>query len=143
MLCYEKNSLRLSSLIPDEVDEDEPALDQLNSIKEQNAFNVNVQSPISITNQPTFDKDDLPRPEKWSGTMSHVQLNPAEEQKVIVEHIVKSEVAAEIPSTAVVKLRPFSRRIPQPNNESDYDTWHCNVKLILDEPSMSDLRDCP
>lgn len=72
--------------------------------------------------------------------MSHVQLNPAEEQKVIVEHIVKSEVAAEIPSTAVVKLHPFSRRILQPSNESDYDTWHCNVELLLDDPSMSDLK---
>lgn len=117
------------------------SFDWNNSIKDQNAFKVNVQSSISsIPNEPTFDQDDLPRSEKWSGTMSHVQLNPADEQKVTVEHIVKSEVTAEIPSTAVVKLHPFSRRIPQPSNESDYDTWHCNVELLLDDPSMSDLK---
>lgn len=141
-LLREELSQISSSLVADEVDEeDEPVLDELNSVREENVPNINVQRPSSILNVPTLDQNDLPSSEKrLSGAMSHVQLNPAEVQKVIVEHIVKSEVAAAIPSTAVVKLRPFSGRIPQPNNESDYDTWRCNVELLFDDPSVSDLQ---
>lgn len=140
-LLREELSQISSSLIPDEVDEDEAALVELSSTKEQNASKMNAQSPSSVPNEPALDHDDLPRSDRrLSGTTSHVQLNPAEVQKVIVEHIVKSEVASAIPSTAVVKLRPFSGRIPQPSNESDYDTWRCNVELLLDDPSVSDLQ---
>lgn len=121
-LLREELSHISSSLVPDEVDEEEPVLDELNANKEQNTSTV--QSPSSISNEQIPDIDGLHRSDKrLSGPMSHVQINPAEVQKVIVEHIVKSEVAAAIPSTTVVKLRPFSGRIPQPSHESDYDTW--------------------
>ncbi|KAL1258010.1 hypothetical protein QQF64_011254 [Cirrhinus molitorella] len=142
-LLREELSQISSSLIQDEVDEEEEAPVELSSTNEQSAFKKDSQSPSSIPNEPALDHDDLPRSDRrLSGTMSHVQLNPSEVQKNIVEHIseVKSEVASAIPSTAVVKLRPFSGRIPQPSNESDYDTWRCNVKLLLDDPSVSDLQ---
>lgn len=123
------------------MDEDEAAVNEHNSSKEQNVSKMNAQSPNSVLKEPALDHDDLPRSDRWlSGTMSHVQFNPAEVQKVIVEHIVKSEVASAIPSTAVVRLRPFSGRINQPSNESDYDTWCCNVELLIDDPSVSDLQ---
>ena len=53
-LLREELSQISSSLIPDEMDADEPALDELNSIKEQNASKRNVQSPCSILNEPTI-----------------------------------------------------------------------------------------
>ncbi len=102
---------------------------------------MNAQILSSVPSEPALDREDLPSSDRQSTrTTSQVQLNPAEIQKVIVEHIVKSEVASAIPSTTVIKLRPFSGRIPQPSNESDYDTWCCNVELLLDDPSVSDLQ---
>ncbi len=102
---------------------------------------MNAQILSSDPSEPALDREDLPSSDRQSSrTMSQFQLNPAEIQKVIVEHLVKSEVASAIPSTTVIKLRPFSGRIPQPSNESDYDTWCCNVELLLDDPSVSDLQ---
>lgn len=63
--------------------------------------------------------------------------NPPEIQKVIVEHIVrKDELIAHSPTG----LRPFSGRIPRPNGETDYDTWHSHVELLRKDPAMSELR---
>lgn len=65
-------------------------LDELNANKEQDT--VNVQSPSFIPNEEILYHDGLPRSDRrLSGPMSHVQINPAEVQKVIVEHIVKSD----------------------------------------------------
>ncbi len=121
------------------MDEDEAALVELSSTKEQNTWR-NAQIPSSVPSEPALDHEDLPSSDRWLSGTTPVQLNPAEVQKVIVEHIVKSEVASLIPSTSVVKLRPFSGRMSNPSNESDYDTWHCNVELFLDDPSVSDLQ---
>ncbi len=120
-------------------DEEEVVLVKLSSPKEQHTSKVNAQILSSVPSEPALDREDIPSSDRQlSRTMSQVQLNPAEIQKVIVEHIVKSEVASAIPSTTVIKLRPFSGRIPW--YESDYDTWHCNVELLLDDPSVSDLQ---
>ncbi|ROL51100.1 hypothetical protein DPX16_14631 [Anabarilius grahami] len=59
-LLREELSQISSSLIPDEVDEKESELDELYSIKEQNASKMNVQSPSPILNPPTHTQDDLP-----------------------------------------------------------------------------------
>lgn len=65
-------------------------------------------------------------------------LNPPEVQRVVVEHIVKSEDAASH-MHAPLKLRFFSGRSPRPGNEVDYDTWHNSVELMLQDPAVSDL----
>ncbi len=140
-LLREELSQISSSLSPNWADEEEAVLVKLSSPKEQHTSKVNAQILSSVHSEPALDREDLPSSDRQlSRTMSQVQLNPAEIQKVIVEHIVKSEVALAIPSTTVIKLRPFSGRIPQPSNESDYDTWRCNVELLLDDPSVSDLQ---
>lgn len=72
--------------------------------------------------------------------LSHVtasDMNPPEVQRVIVEHIVRSEDAA-THHHAPSRLRVFSGRSPRPINESDYDTWRANVELILQDPAISD-----
>lgn len=65
-------------------------------------------------------------------------VNPPEVQRVVVEHIVKSEDAASH-MHAPLKLKFFSRRSPRPGNEVDYDTWHNSVELMLQDPAVSDL----
>ncbi len=140
-LLREKLSQISSSLSLNGADEEEVVLVKLSFPKEQHTSKVNAQILSSVPSEPALDREDIPSSDRQlSRTMSQVQLNPAEIQKVIVEHIVKSEVASAIPSTTVIKHRPFSGRIPQPSNESDYDTWHCNVKLLLDDPSVFDLQ---
>ncbi|KAK0146798.1 Tafazzin [Merluccius polli] len=66
-------------------------------------------------------------------------VNPPEIQKVIVEHIVRSEDSAMHVNTAL-RLRPFSGRLPRPNNEADYETWRSNVGLLLKDTRQSDLH---
>lgn len=65
-------------------------------------------------------------------------VNPPDIQKVIVEHIVRSEDSALQVHTSL-RLRPFSGRIPRPNNEVDYETWCSNVELLLKDTTQSDL----
>lgn len=38
-----------------------------------------------------------------------------------------------------LRLRPFSRRVPRPNNEVDYEAWRSNVELLLKDTTQSDL----
>lgn len=66
-------------------------------------------------------------------------VNPPEVQKVVVEHIVKTETAvSQLYGSS--KLRAFSGRITRPSNEADYDTWRSNVDLFLTDSSVSDLN---
>nr|XP_055044860.1 zinc finger CCHC domain-containing protein 18-like [Misgurnus anguillicaudatus] len=70
--------------------------------------------------------------------LSVPNVTPPEVQRVVVEHIVKSEDTASsmhIP----LKLRFFSGKSPRPGNEVDYDAWHNSVELMLQDPSISDL----
>lgn len=65
-------------------------------------------------------------------------VNPPEIQRVVVEHIVKSEEATSH-MHAPLKLRFFSGRSPRPANEVDYEIWHNSVELMLQDPAVSDL----
>lgn len=66
------------------------------------------------------------------------QLSTPEVQRVVVEHIVKSEAASQVHSP--YRLKPFSGRIPHPNFEVDYDTWRSNVQFYLNDPSISNSQ---
>ncbi|XP_028279901.1 uncharacterized protein LOC114447698 [Parambassis ranga] len=66
-------------------------------------------------------------------------VNPPVVQRVVVEHVVRANEAMS-PMHSSFRLRPFSGKIPRPNNELDYDTWRANVDLFLTDPSMSDLH---
>ena len=76
---------------------------------------------------------------KTSQKLTISDMTPVKVLKVVVEHIVRSEEVAS-PSLMSFRLRVFSGRIPRPNNESDYDTWRTNVKLILTDPAVNDLQ---
>ncbi|KAL7868508.1 hypothetical protein SRHO_G00098920 [Serrasalmus rhombeus] len=66
-------------------------------------------------------------------------VNPPAVQRVVVEHIVRSEEAASHTNVAA-RLRTFSGKTPHPNSEVDYDSWRNNVELLLNDPSLSDLH---
>ncbi|KAK7938327.1 hypothetical protein WMY93_001653 [Mugilogobius chulae] len=66
-------------------------------------------------------------------------LNPPEVQRLVVEHIVKSEDAPAHHLSAQ-RLRAFSGRTPRPSHEADYDTWRTGVDLLLTDPAVSDLH---
>lgn len=76
-------------------------------------------------------------PRKHALYLPPEQLTTPEVQKVVVEHIIKSnEMSSQWHGHA--KLRPFSGKTPCPNYESDYDTWRSNVEFHLTDASMSD-----
>ncbi|KAK0134621.1 Paraneoplastic antigen Ma1 [Merluccius polli] len=65
-------------------------------------------------------------------------FNPPQIQKVIVEHVIRSESATS--SSPQIRMRTFSGRMPRPNGEVDYETWRTQVDLLLDDSSLSDAH---
>lgn len=76
--------------------------------------------------------------EKIQPALKLSDINPPDIQKVIVEQIVRNEDSALQVHTSL-RLRPFSGRVPRPNNEVDYETWRSNVELLLKDTTQSDL----
>ncbi|KAK2861010.1 hypothetical protein Q7C36_005176 [Tachysurus vachellii] len=74
----------------------------------------------------------------FSPTLEAKDVNPTEVQRMVVEHIVKSDCVS--PSNASFRLRVFSGKVPRPAGEVDYDTWRNSVELILQDPSLSELH---
>lgn len=66
------------------------------------------------------------------------EVNPPEVQRYVVEHIVKNE--DNVFHLSAHRLRSFSGKEPQPQNEADYDTWRSGVDLLLQDPAVSDLQ---
>ena len=97
--------------------------------------------PSALTPQhvqePTHSQQ--PQKEKTQRTISLTELYPSDMQKVVVEHIVKHEDST-AQAHASLRLRPFSGRIPRPNNEVDYETWRSNADFLLGDVQQSDLH---
>lgn len=68
-------------------------------------------------------------------SLSQADLNPPEIQKVVVEHIVRTEELAShtIPT---LRLRSFSGKVPKPANETDYETWRSHIELLLADVNL-------
>lgn len=66
-------------------------------------------------------------------------LNPPDVQRVVVEHVVRTE---ELASTALssLRVRSFSGKIPKPGNEADYDAWRSHMEMLLTDPNVSSLH---
>lgn len=62
-----------------------------------------------------------------------------EVQKVVVEHIVRSESSVS-QTSASFRLRQFSGKLPCPSHEVDFETWRNSVELVLQDPDLSDLQ---
>lgn len=72
-------------------------------------------------------------------SLSAGELNPPEVQKIVVEHIVRSD---DKPSHfhTTLRLRAFSGKTPKPHTEVDYDTWRSHVDLMMKDTSVSTLE---
>lgn len=66
-------------------------------------------------------------------------LNPPGIQRVVMEHVVKTNDAVSS-SHAVFRLKVFSGRSPRPSTEPDFDTWRASVDFLLNDQSLSDLH---
>lgn len=71
------------------------------------------------------------------GATSYV--NPPEVQRMVVEHIVRSETPVSQMNVSF-RLRSFSGKTPCPSHEADFDTWRNSVELILQDTSLSGLQ---
>ncbi|XP_030607476.1 zinc finger CCHC domain-containing protein 18-like [Archocentrus centrarchus] len=94
-----------------------------------NETNLNVTE--SDSGKPT--QPDLPC------NVPKTLITHPEVQKVIVEHIVRSESPVS-QASASFRLRPFSGRLPCPSHEVDFDTWRHSVELMQQDPDLSDLQ---
>lgn len=63
-------------------------------------------------------------------SLAHSDVNPPEIQKVVVEHVLRSEELTNH-SIPTLRLRPFSGKVPKPANEADYETWRSHVELLF------------
>ncbi|KAL7831449.1 hypothetical protein SRHO_G00309520 [Serrasalmus rhombeus] len=66
-------------------------------------------------------------------------INPPEVQKLVVEHIVRSEEKSSYAHLSL-RLRTFSGKNPRPYSEADYDTWRSHVDLMMNDPSVSEIE---
>lgn len=91
--------------------------------------------PLDDTNHSTSQ----PRLSGTLRTPSHIDesvLNPPQVQKLVVEHIMRSDT---LPSSySQSRIRTFSGRLPKPSGEVDYDAWCAQVDLLLWDPSLSE-----
>uniref|UniRef100_A0A3B5B306 CCHC-type domain-containing protein n=1 Tax=Stegastes partitus TaxID=144197 RepID=A0A3B5B306_9TELE len=66
-----------------------------------------------------------------SPTLSNEVTDPPEIQRVVVEHVIKSQ-----PSNSKW-MRTFSGKIPKPPGEADYETWSLHAELMFNDDSLS------
>lgn len=104
------------------------------------------QHPPVLSSDTAHRNDGLPPPHTITinsvGTapsLSANDMNPPEIQKVVVEHIVRSE-AINPHFQPQLRLRSFSGKTPRPNNETDYDTWRSHIELLLNDPNILPLQ---
>lgn len=64
-------------------------------------------------------------------------LNPPDVQRIIVEHVIKSE-ATTAPGSK--RLRSFSGRVPKPPGEVDFETWCLHVELMFQDGYTMDVQ---
>ncbi len=93
--------------------------------------NLSKERPNSRTSSPAATV--LPHPD-----LPMDMIDPPSVQKVVVEHIVRTNDTATLQPTSF-RLRSFSGKVPRPVNEPDFDTWRASVHFLLDDPSISDL----
>lgn len=70
--------------------------------------------------------------------MNESMFNPSHIQKVVVEHIMRSELLPTSHSQS--RIWPFWGRLPKPNGEVDSDSWHTQVELLLCDFSLSESQ---
>ena len=96
-------------------------------------------SNLQLGGDTASDEDtnnNVPETPQRPSSLDESLINPPSVQRVIVEHVIKTESQ----SSDVSKIRTFSGRTPKPNGEVDYETWHTQVELLLSDPSSPDTQ---
>lgn len=93
-------------------------------------------TPVSVPHVP-----DTPSPSLQASSVPIDEsiVNPPHLQKVIVEHVIRSE-SAPLHSSSHPRLRTFFGRTPRPNGEVDYETWRTQVDLLISDPYVTDSQ---
>lgn len=65
-------------------------------------------------------------------------VTPAEVQRLVVEHIVRSDTPSH--SLTTMRLRPFSGKPSYSANEIDYDTWRTNIEFFCTDSTLTDAQ---
>lgn len=84
-------------------------------------------------------KSTLPTQRAVQGTTDSDVINPPEIQRIVVEHVIKSENST-MPNQGSKWLRPFSGRVPKPPNEVDFETWLLHVELMIQDNPPVDIQ---
>uniref|UniRef100_A0A3B5ABC5 Paraneoplastic antigen Ma-like C-terminal domain-containing protein n=1 Tax=Stegastes partitus TaxID=144197 RepID=A0A3B5ABC5_9TELE len=101
--------------------------------------------PVPVTPQPnSTPPDKVTRPKKRTqsvapATLNANLLNPPDVQRIIVEHVIKSE-APPSQSSGSKRLRSFSGRVPKPPGEVDFETWCLHVELMFQDGLPADMQ---
>ncbi|XP_057701770.1 zinc finger CCHC domain-containing protein 12-like [Corythoichthys intestinalis] len=111
--------------------------DRQQSVNDQIQHETIQPISTSITSN-TFRPANVPQSVSSSGTPTSLIHHP-DVQKVVVEHIVRSEAPISH-ANASFRLKQFSGKVPCPPHEADFDTWRHSVELILQDPDLSDLH---
>lgn len=77
-------------------------------------------------------------PKPVSNTLTNDDLNPPEIQRIVVEHVIKTDAFAA--QTHSKWLRSFSGKVPKPPGEADFDTWCLHVDLLLQDSLPVDIQ---
>lgn len=110
-------------------------------LRRQTAKNKEIEEVVAETaskvkGQRTVSKPTHPVSQL---TLDSDVYNPPEVQKIIVEHVIKSD-APPTPSQGSKGLRPFSGRVPKPQNEVDFETWSLHVELMIQDNLPLDVQ---
>lgn len=73
------------------------------------------------------------------GILGNDIFNPPGVQRVVVEHVIKSE-SSPMTNQGSKWLRPFSGRVPKPPNEVDFETWSLHVELMIQDNLPVDMQ---
>lgn len=102
------------------------------NVESTNVQNLSKEKPSPGATNPTVNVSSHP-------PLTMDLIDPPSIQKVVVEHIVRTNDTAPLHHTSF-RLRSFSGKVPRPVNEPDFDTWRASVDLLLTDPSISDLH---
>lgn len=95
------------------------------SIFSKNLIDLNPPQTFSVSSEST--------------AMPLIDVNPPAVQRVVVEHVVRSnDNSRQFASPS--RLRAFSGKSPRASHEADYDTWRASVEILIRDPSVSDLH---
>lgn len=109
----------------------EPRTTQSHDTPVHGTMEANQSEPVEPTH---FDSEPANGPVNLLNTDENT-FNPPQIQRMIVEHVIRSEPTTSSPTQ---RIRTFSGRMPRPNGEVDYDTWRTQVDLLLCDPAIND-----